>query len=470
MLLEREFELDLLDGFLDDVRGGEGRIVVLEGPPGIGKTALLREIGVRGAGHKIDVLNARGSQLDRGFSFGVARQLFERRVRVAAQKERKALLGGAAQDALPALGVGDDTAGDAGLQSLHGLYWLAANLAGRGPLVLCVDDAHWADRPSLRWLLYTAPRLAGLPLGIVMTVRPTEPGAEQDLLDGLTLDDSARVVALRPLSEAAVGVLVDTSLPGTAVPAFEAACHHTTGGNPLLVRELLRELAAEGAAPTAERAEHLEGFGVETVARNVRRRLHGLGQQAATVARAVAVVGDGATVVEVAALCECEEATVRSAAVDLAATDVLHSDGRLAFVHPLVRAAVYEDMAPVQRAELHRQVAALREATGDAEEVAVHLLQVDPRFDPRVVNVLRAAGSEASRRGAPDAAAVFLRRALAEPPEAGPSRAAVLMELGQAEALARMDGFEDHLGSAIAELGGTEEAARVRCFWGALTA
>jgi predicted ATPase len=115
-------------------------------------------------------------------------------------------LGGAARDALSALGlVGDDAEGDAGLRSLHGLYWLVANLAGRGPLVLCVDDAQWADRSSLRWLLYSASRLAGLPLGIVITTRAAEPGAEQDLLDALTLDDSAGRVRLRPLSAAAVG-------------------------------------------------------------------------------------------------------------------------------------------------------------------------------------------------------------------------------------------------------------------------
>jgi DNA-binding CsgD family transcriptional regulator len=467
VLLERDTELGLVDGFFDDLRRGEGRIMVLEGPPGIGKTALLRELDERAERCGIEVLQARASQLDRSFSFGVARQLLERRVRAAAPAERKALLGGAAKDAAPPLGIAADGAeGDASLRALHGLYWLVANLAGRGPLVLCVDDAHWDDRSSLRWLLYAASRIAGLPLGVVMTTRPTEPDAEQDLLDGLTLDDSATVVRLSPLSQAAVGVLVGTSLSGNAAPVFDAACHHATGGNPLLVRELLRELAAEGATPTTERAEQLQGFGVEAVARNVRRRLHGLGPQAPTVARAVAVIGNGATVPEVAALCGYEEEEVRSTAVDLVSMGLLLPDARLAFVHPLVRAAVYEDMAPVQRAALHRQVASLRSATGDPEQVAVHLLQVEPRSDPAVVSVLRAAGAEAVGRGAPDATVAFLRRALAEPPSAGPSRAMVLAELGQAEAVARMDGFEEHLGGAIAEIDDPEEAAKLALFLG----
>jgi len=464
VLLERDTELEVANGVLDGVPIGEGGVVVLEGPAGIGKTALLRELERHAAERGAEVLHARATQLDHGFSFGIARQLLERRVREAAPAERKMLLAGAAQDALPALGISTEDPGakdDAGLRSLHGLYWLVANLAGRKPLVLCIDDAHWADRSSLRWLLYSAPRLARLPLGAVLTTRPSEPGAEQDLLDGLTVDDAATVVRLAPLSEAAVGILVDRSLAGSAAAEFGAACHHSTGGNPLLVRELLRELEAEGAPPTAERAGRLDGFGVEAVARNVRRRLRALGPEAEEIARAVAVVGDGATVAEVATICDCDEMVVRSTAVDLAAIDVLLPDVPLAFVHPLVRAAVYEDMAAVGREHLHRQVAGLRNATDSPEQAAVHLLQVEPRSDPGVVDVLRAAAGEASGRGAPDAAAAFLSRALAEPPTEGANRAAVLVELGQAEALARIDGFAEHLREAIGELDDPEREAEV---------
>jgi DNA-binding CsgD family transcriptional regulator/tetratricopeptide (TPR) repeat protein len=462
VLLERDIELGLADGFLDGVRAGHGRIMVFDGPPGIGKTALLSELSERATQRGVGMLKARASQLDQGFSFGIARQLLERRLLAAEPRERKALLGGAAQDALAALGIaGEPPDGDIGLRSLHGLYWLAANLAGRGPLVLCVDDAHWADRSSLGWLLYTAPRLVGLPLGIVMSTRSAEPGAEQDLLDGLKVDDSAEVLRLDSLSAAAVSVLVGKSLAGDAAPEFRAACHHSTGGNPLLVHELLRQLAAEGVLPTAEGAKQLEGFGVEAVARNVRRRLHRLGPLASRIARALAVLGDGATVVEVATLCECDEQAVRSAAVELTATDLLLRETPLAFVHPLVRGAVYEDMAAVERAALHRRVAGLRDPSGNPEQVAVHLLHVESRSDPQVVEVLRAAAAQATGRGAPDAAARFLRRGLAEPPEPRATRAAVLVELGRAEALARMEGFEEHLSEAIAELDDRQQAAEV---------
>jgi predicted ATPase len=110
VLLERNIELGLVEAFLDSVRGGEGGIMVLEGPPGIGKTALLEELEERAKGRGIEVLHARASQLDHGFSFGVARQLLEQRVRAAAPAEREALLGGAAMDGAPALGIAGDGA------------------------------------------------------------------------------------------------------------------------------------------------------------------------------------------------------------------------------------------------------------------------------------------------------------------------------------------------------------------------
>lgn len=464
MLLERDGELDAIERLLADVERAKGRVLALEGPAGIGKTALLRELEERAAARGVETLRARASQLDQGFSFGVARQLLERRVESASAAERRAVLRGAAADAMRVLGaVGDDAAlaGDGAMRSMHGLYWLAANLAGRGPLVLSVDDAHWADRASLRWLLYTTSRLAELPLAIVVGTRREEPGAEQDLLDELLGDDSTTVASLGTLSAGAVGAVVDASLARSLEPEFAAACHRSTGGNPFLLHELLRELSAEGASPTAARAAEIENYGVAALVRDVRRRLGRLGPEAVEVARAVAVIGDGAAVAEVAELCGRGQGVVRSTATDLAAAEILVADPRLGFVHPLVRAAVYEEMPAVQRARLHRRVATLRAGTDAAEQVAVHLLRVDPQAGADVVEVLRTAAAEASARGAPEAAVTFLRRALAEPPSAGDARSNVLVELGEAEALARMDGFDEHLSRAIEELADPERAAEV---------
>lgn len=449
VLLERDVELAVLTSLLANVRGGHGAVAVIEGPPGIGKTALLRATADLAAAQGFTVLEARASHLERGFTYGIARQLLERRVRNAAPAERRRLLASLAEDATSALGLGGPPT-DSNLRSMHGLYWLAANVAADRPLLLTVDDLHWADDPSLRWLLYAEKRLTGLPLAVVATSRLSEPGATQELLDAFALDDAARTVRLAPLSLSAVGTLISARLDGLVAPAFGAACHESTGGNPLLVRELLRELVAEGVSPTAEGATSLHRFGVDGVARSVRRRLAALGPEAQSVADAVAVLSDGPTLVDVATLCELDESLVRSAVVTLAAVDVLRPDPPLAFVHPLVQSSVYENLPDVRRSAMHRVAAGLRDSVSDPEAVAVHLMRVEPRSDPQVVALLRAAAASVTGRGAPDAAAPLLLRALREPPADEATRAAVLVELGQAEAVANLDGFEPHLAEAIA--------------------
>src|SRR5581483_6050843 len=200
-LLERERELAAVEVLLE--RGG---ILVVEGRAGIGKTSLV-EVACRRAeerGH--ETLRARGSELEADFAFGVVRQLFERRLAGADVKEREALLVGAAGAVRPLLfgQLLEASAYDTSFAVLHGLYWLAANLAARQPLLLAVDDAHWADEPSLRWLAYLAPRLEGLALALLVTVRPAEPAALGAALLALRAEP-ATVVRPALLSEGGCG-------------------------------------------------------------------------------------------------------------------------------------------------------------------------------------------------------------------------------------------------------------------------
>ena len=95
---------------------------------------------------------------------------------------------------------------------LHGLFWLVSNLADLGPLVLAVDDAHWADGPSLWFLAYLARRLSGLALLLVVAVRPREPGGQGELVSALSEEPAVGVLRPAPLSEAAVGRLAGSGL------------------------------------------------------------------------------------------------------------------------------------------------------------------------------------------------------------------------------------------------------------------
>src|SRR5262249_9077726 len=141
--------------------GRGGGFLVVEGRTGIGKTALLEAACRRAQDLRYEILRARGSELEVNFAFGVVRQLFERHLADADVDERDALLLGPASAVRPLLlgQLADAPAQDTFFAVLHGLYWLSANLAGLRPLLLAVDDAHWGDEPSLRWLAYLAPRL-----------------------------------------------------------------------------------------------------------------------------------------------------------------------------------------------------------------------------------------------------------------------------------------------------------------------
>ena len=152
-LLGRESDLLAIADAIESICAGEGSVLVIEGPAGIGKTSLVAEARRLARTSRVRTLSARGGELEREFAFGVIRQLFEPALNAAAESERSEWLAGTAALAAPLF----DPAtlgrfpGDPGFQRRHGLYWLAANIAGsseRG-LMLLVDDVHWADSASL---------------------------------------------------------------------------------------------------------------------------------------------------------------------------------------------------------------------------------------------------------------------------------------------------------------------------------
>ena len=146
---------------VEALRSGTGGVLVIQGTAGIGKSSLLRVLCKHATEVGAQTCNARASELERDFGFGVVRQLLETRMVRAAESERTGLLSGAAGLAGPVLGLDGGSVGDP-FAALHGLYWLVANLSAGGPVVLACDDLHWADEPSLRWLVYLCNRLEGL--------------------------------------------------------------------------------------------------------------------------------------------------------------------------------------------------------------------------------------------------------------------------------------------------------------------
>jgi len=425
-LVEREDDLGALAELLDGLVDGRSRAALIEGPAGIGKSRLLGALRDGAAARGVRTLTARGSELEREFPFGVVRQLFEP---VLAEVGRDAAFEGAAATAR-AVFAGEADEG-ATFAVLHGLYWLTLNVGDERPLVLAVDDLHWCDRPSLRFLAYLTPRLDGAPLLLGASLRSAEPGTDPVLLGEIARDPLTVAVRPQPLSVEGVAALLGPD----AERAFVAAVHEATGGNPLLLRELVGMLMGEGVAPTAANVDAVRALGPTAVSRSVMFRLSRLAPEEIEVAKAAAVLAEGASVADIAALTGLEEATVARATGELARVEILRREPPLGFVHPLVLEVVYREQSPGERQLAHARAAALLRARGAShEEVATHLLATAPAGDPEVVETLREAGRSAARKGAVDSAMAYLRRAREEPPTPA-ARVDVLRELGLAESL-----------------------------------
>jgi DNA-binding CsgD family transcriptional regulator len=423
--------------------------VLVEGPPGIGKSRLLAEFRRRAGTDGALVLNARAGELETEFPFGVVRQLFE-----AAVADPQALAGaaGAARVVFATPDNGGPPGGDASFAALHGLYWLALNLAADTPLLLEVDDLHWCDRPSLRFLAYLVRRLEGQPILVTASVRTGDAPTDPALLAEIANDPATAHVKPGPLSEEAVGALVAKRLDAEPDRAFREACHRTTGGNPLLVRQLLSALEADAVKPDAAHADVVRAIGSRAVSSSVLLRLARLPGEAAAVARAVAVLGEGAVLPAVAGVAGLDEAQVAGTMAALARAEILRPESPPGFVHPLVRDAVYQGLPVIERELLHARAAAvLREAGGSLDQIAGQLMLTAPRGDAGVARTLHEAGMAATARGAVDSAAGYLGRALEEPPDAE-LRPRLLLDLGRVETLTRGPDAAAHLRGAYEEL------------------
>jgi len=341
-LVERELELDAVGRLLADASRGSGGTVVFEGPAGIGKSSLLA--AARSSATDLRVLSAHGGELERELPFGIVRQLLESVVVAAGADELESLLAGAAALARPVLFSAErETRAEPSFSALHGLYWLTVNLADERPLLLAVDDLHWADIDSLRWFVYLARRLAGVPLALVLTTRPSETGPAQELLDELLLIPEVAVLQPGGLSAQAIAMLARERLGEEPDPSFVTACRQATGGNPFLLNELLGEFGRRDIAPSRDNAGLAGQLSSQGVGRAVRARLRRLPPTSTALARAVAVIGDSAGLSLAGDLAGLDDETALSAARALADATIFEP-GQLAFIHPLVRAAVYAEL------------------------------------------------------------------------------------------------------------------------------
>jgi DNA-binding CsgD family transcriptional regulator len=455
LLVERETERGVIEQQLRDAREGSGSVVVLEGPAGHGKSRLLHLAADLARQQGLQVLGASGTELERHFPFGVAIQLFEPWWLAADEDERAATLGGAAGAAGALLAQGPGAAeSDAGYATVHGLFRLTATLATaergaqqRPPLVMLVDDAQCADGPSLRFVAYLAERLAELPIALIVSMRPGEPGADTEGLGALRVAAGTWLLRLQSLSPPAVQQVIRAELP-EADDEFCAACGRISGGTPFLLLELLEQVRADGLEPNRTTAGRLGDLAPGAILDAVVARLGTMPPPVRSVAQAVAVLGDGAAVRHVAALTGLASTSAAQAADALAEMHVFCAGEPLSFVHPLIRRALERSISPLARGHEHARAAEILHEDGQPEEViAPHLLAAPGQANPWTVTVLRSAARKALASGAGSSAVGLLRRALEEGVRA--DHGELLAELAQAEVDAGLPEATTRLKDAI---------------------
>ncbi|MFI5674083.1 ATP-binding protein [Streptomyces cellulosae] len=474
-LWERDAEVDDVVRAIEALgadSSSSGSLLVIRGEAGFGKTALLAETRRIAERRGCTVWSARGGQTLRSVPFNVVRQLLQPALVSLMPEEAREYLGDWYDIAGPALGLTEPGERQADPQGVtEGLVAAVRRLARREwPLVLLIDDAHWADQETLRWLAAFAARLDDLSVLVVVARRPGEVSGESArLLDAVAATAGGPATTLSALTPQGTAGLTRATLGEHADAPFCREVWAVTDGNPYETVELLAKVRDSGLEPTESAAGELRALNRAARGGGLVARLEELGIDATRFAWAAAILGTGISVDLVAKLAtlsrgeavRCAE-LLRSARI-LTSPDPANAQadgGDLEFVHPLIATAVYESIPPALCTAMHGIAAQIVTDSGRGAAVASrHLLQVHPDDDEELVEQLREAARDHLAVGAPDAARRCLERALLEPPRPE-VHAHVLYELGCATLLTAPATTIDHLQTALA-MPGLDGAERV---------
>jgi tetratricopeptide (TPR) repeat protein len=399
-LVERAGELSAIRDVLARALDGSGTSLLVTGPAGIGRSALAARAQEVARGAGFTVLSSSPTPVSPALPHGVVRDWLGPLVR--AGRPGAPPFDGPAADLASAMAASSVDHPVWNLAALdYAMTWALESLSRARPLLLVVDDVQWLDVASLQLLDLLSARLGPLPVVLFLTLRSGEPCHSADIVERV----AARAAKLTPaaLSVSGVEQLHDdlaASGPVGDLPAQEV--HRLTGGLPFLVKELLRAGALEPVP--------------HDVVEWVRERLARLGEVAARVARATAVLGEDAHLDALAALSDLGVAGLADPLEVLTAADLLATGmWRARPAYPVLGEALLAGMTPSERSDLHRAAAAhLGTAGAPAHVVAEHLVHTLPAEDAAVVDLLASAGAAALEDGAPETAARFLLRSAAE--------------------------------------------------------
>ncbi|MEU8754535.1 helix-turn-helix transcriptional regulator [Streptomyces chartreusis] len=467
-LLERDQELRALDaalsGLHDTVDGvarvPRGGLLAFTGEAGLGKTTLLSVARARATALGFTVASGRGGEKEQGLAFRVVRQVMQPSLAGMSDPERRDFLGSWYDIVSAALGLKATDAArmpdPTGVRD--GLDWVMTRLTVRNaPLVLLLDDLHWADAESLDWLASFAPRVADLPLLMVVAYRPDDLPPDATSFRTLVERNEERPHALWPLGKNGVARMVRNEVGEEAEDEFCDECWSVTGGSPFETVELAIRLRERQLKGTQDELHVIGDVAAALKGPGLVERLHRLGPSTVRFAWAAAVLGGSFSAELAAGIAVVGSEEAAEAARRLRASRILaDGDGpghSMEFVHPSIATTIYRDIPSGLRVGMHNAAADAAQAAGFGPTAAArHLLEVPCDSRPEAVTVLRAAAREYLRAGAPEAARRVLTRALREPPPAE-DRAALLHELASSTFLIEPTATVCHLQEALTQPG-----------------
>jgi DNA-binding CsgD family transcriptional regulator len=377
-LIGRTSELDDLRSFLDRVARGTGGIVIIEGEAGIGKSRLLAAAIENAADVGFTVASGQAYEVERDRPFGALVDALNLR---AGQGDHRDEIVALLKRGSPDGAANDRNASDVRFLIVERIVDLIENDSSSAPLLIGVEDLHWADPSTLLALHRLSAGIDHLPACVVCTVRPTPRTADLQSLFDTLFERGASTIALQPLVPNAVAELVAATVgaaPGTCLLEKISGA----AGNPLFVTELLAALAQENLIDIADGvAEVRESSLPPSLTLTILRRIAFLSSAALETLRIASVLGVAFSLGDLGVVMKRSAADLVAAIEEAKAARLLGEAGdRLAFRHDLVRDAIYQDMLEPVRKALHLQTArALAAAGAPAPQVAIHMgLGADP--------------------------------------------------------------------------------------------
>lgn len=408
-LVGRRAELEAVLALVHGLRHGRGGTVLIQGEPGIGKTALV-DAALTAVGAPIRLLRAAADPMDLERPFGVV------------------------WDAVTGILTPDDLQSDAADDSrLFFTEELCRQLQSQSmeqPLLLAIEDLHWADPGSLTALNTLAKRASSFAIGLLLTMRPSDPGTMSHAFAQAQRARGAGVIQLEPLAPHDV-VEMSASLLGAKPGPRLRHRLDSAGGNPLFISELLATLGEEGAIVTVEGEKDLDrDVAAPPLRMTILHRLHALDEPVIDVLRCAAVLGGSFAAGVVAAVHRTPELEVLRLLERAAARGFLVSHGgSWSFRHDVIREALYLDLPVDLRATMHADVARLLIERKAPEPDLLHHL-ANARFESSA-DLMAAVRRCADRVGdaAPEVAAALLERCLRHVDESSRDRFDVLEQL-----------------------------------------